>query len=82
MPNFVSPNDIKKAAEDMMLDGREAQTEEDKATVLNFVAFNVEPSLAEKITKLFVRIFGWTEFTDKDIEDIVDFQLSQKASQN
>lgn len=53
---WVSPNQIHKAAKEMMLDGREPKTEEDWCLCVNFWASNVANSQVEVcilLSKLF-----------------------------
>lgn len=77
MANFVSPNDILKAAKEHMLDSREPESHEDWTLVMNFMALNVYGDCAEPACQLLAVIYG-IPLTREEITEIVNFQLTQK----
>jgi len=46
-----------EAAKEMMIDGRDPNTEEDWALIVNFVAANTTPELADSVTRLMMKLF-------------------------
>lgn len=77
MIKMMSPNDIQKAAQDIMLDGREPENENDWVLCVNFWAYNIENGLEAEACKVLGRIFN-CPLNDKDIEVIAAFQVEKK----
>lgn len=79
--NLVSPDDLLNAAKDTMLGGREPETWEDWARVINFVAVNAHSGLEHSICKLMVTIYEMP-LTEQQVTEIVDFQVMEKQKQS
>jgi hypothetical protein len=78
MSKMISPNDLQKAAQDIMLDGREPESENDWVLCVNFWAYNVDGDGREAdFCKIMGKIFN-CPLNDKDIEMIAAFQVEKK----
>jgi hypothetical protein len=84
MSRLVSPNEMMKAAEEMMLGGRKIETAEDTVDVLAFLAANVQRDLAVNIIKVMVALYPeeFAGVTDGLIEEIVAHQHAELARLN
>jgi hypothetical protein len=74
---LVSPNSMLEAAKDIMLDGREPETREDWAVVMNFFAANIQVEVALSACKLLVKIYHMP-LSDDEVKEIVEFQLARR----
>lgn len=72
-----SPNDLKKQAEEVMLDGREAETPRDWALLVNCWAANLPKDLALVEIRLMGMIFE-IPISEADMEEIVLYQLDRR----
>lgn len=77
MPNMMSPNDLQAGAIKIMLEGKEPVTQEDWIKCVNFWAANILPDFAHITCNLMGKIFS-CPVSEKDIEEIVEFQLKAK----
>jgi hypothetical protein len=73
---LTSPNEMLAAARKEMLDGREPQSYEDWVLVMNFMACNIAPEVADAACKLMAVIYEMP-LSVQDVEQIVDFQLAR-----
>lgn len=73
-PTLRSPNEFVAAATELQLDGREPETKEDWALVMNFVAHNVHEDIAESACLLMRTLFKMP-LEDDEVAAIVEFQL-------
>lgn len=78
MGTWRSPNEMFKAAKDMMLQGREPKTEEDWMKLVNFFAVNIADGLELPAVLLLCKIFD-VPLTEKQITYIVMKQIESKA---
>lgn len=74
---FKSPNEMLHAAQDMMLDGRTAQSRDDWAIVMNFMAANIHRDVAESACLLLRTIYDMP-LSCNEVQEIVNFQLRRK----
>ena len=73
MPHLTSPNDLMEAAKEHMLDGRDPESEEDWAKVVQFWAYNISHDCVYPATRLVARIFN-CPLSDEDIDTYVAIQ--------
>jgi hypothetical protein len=73
MATFISPDQALEMAQSLMLDGREASSEEDWAKVLNCVAANVAEEVAEPICLLMKTLYD-IPLDEGYIREMVDYQ--------
>jgi uncharacterized protein (DUF2237 family) len=78
MGRWVSPNDMQKAAEEQMLDGRKPVTREEWALCVNFWAANVEKGLEQGTVMLMGHLFNECPLDSDELEDIAKFQAVRK----
>jgi hypothetical protein len=74
---FVSPNEMMRAAKDIMLEGREPESPNDWALIVNFVATNVAAGLEESASKLF-RVLYSIPLTEEQVVKIAQFQAQRR----
>jgi len=74
---FVSPDQVMQAAKEQMLNGQEPQSHVDWVKIINFVAFNMDASLADSICKVMKTLYD-IPLTDEEISDIVEFQSERR----
>lgn len=72
-----SPNEMFKAAKDIMLNGREPATPEDWMRIVNFFACNIADGLELPATELFCKIFS-VPLKPEQIKYIVGEQIKLK----
>jgi hypothetical protein len=77
----VSPDEMLNAAKAEMLDGREPADQIEWATVVNFLAFNMAPEIAESGCQL-MRVLYDMPLCPEVVSEIVAFQLASKAKHN
>jgi hypothetical protein len=76
MPKAISPNELHRAAQAHMLEGRKPKTADDWMQCVNFWAANV--SVAEvSVCKLMGKLYG-CPLTEECIEEIAAFQQLKK----
>jgi hypothetical protein len=78
---FHSPNDMLAAGKQIMLEGREPQSQRDWYLIMNFLAGNVHHSVALSACQLLAHIYEMP-LTDAEVEAIVNFQLQERAKMN
>ncbi len=76
-PNMISPNDLNRAAQAHMLEGREPKTERDWGLVVNFWAANVSDGLEEPTCKIMSMLYQ-CPLSDGDVQRIAAFQAERK----
>ncbi len=74
---WVSPNELFEEAKVIMLKGREPESEEDWARIVNFFAANISPTLAQAATSLMCKMYN-VPLSEEYITKIVQFQLDHK----
>jgi hypothetical protein len=77
MGRMVSPNDIQKAAEEHVLDGRKPVTKEEWTLCVNFWAANIQKGLEEAAIPLLGLIFE-CPLTRDELLEIAKFQAVRK----
>jgi hypothetical protein len=75
---FISPDEFKAKCEELMLDGREAQSRDDWLLIINCMAVNAPEELAMSICHLMAVIYE-APVEEEMIEEIVQFQLAKKG---
>lgn len=73
---FISPDQFKSKCEELMLDGREAQSRDDWLLLVNCMAVNAPAELAMSICHLMVVIYE-APVEEAMVEEIVQFQLGR-----
>jgi len=76
--NWVSPNEMFEAAKEMMIDGRDPNTDEDWVLIVNFVAVNTAPGLENAVTGLMMTLLD-CPLKSHTIEYIVANQIYSKG---
>jgi hypothetical protein len=71
--SIVSPDEILNAAKAQMLDGREPESKDDWALIVNFIAHNIAPEIALNGCLLMRTIYEMP-LSDYDVTEIVKFQ--------
>jgi hypothetical protein len=74
---MISPNDAVRQAEELMLDGRKAESKTDWMLVMNCLAVNLHKEIAESACLLMARIYP-TGLSDDEVVEIVQYQLEKK----
>ena len=74
---LVSPNEMMSAAKDMMLDGREPESHEDWALLMNFLAANVAAEAALPACHVISQIYSMP-LSRSEVTAIVEFQLARR----
>ena len=72
-PTFLSPNEILAAAKDAMLEGREPETEQDWAMVVNFMAANIHEDTRGPAVQLICKLYD-IPLSEGYVENIIAFQ--------
>lgn len=75
---WLTPNEAIEMAKQAMLDGRQPETEEDWAKIMNCLAYNAVPVVAEVQCQLIALICD-IPLSKENISDIVTFQLHRRA---
>lgn len=75
--NWVSPNQMMEAAKKHMLEGREPQSQEDWAQVVNFFAANIMKGMEEVCVPLVCKLFD-VPLPDEFIIEVCKFQMERK----
>jgi hypothetical protein len=75
---FHSPNDLLKAAREMMLEGRKPVSYEDWVRVFNFLAFNIATEVQPEALLVFRHLYD-VPLTDEEIREISAFHMSKKG---
>lgn len=78
--NLVSPDEMMKNAKQMMLEGREPSNRRDWSLIFNFIAYNIGMGLEESASLLLAKIYD-APLSEKEIRQIVEFQISQKENE-
>ena len=78
---FVSPNQLMFEAKRLMLDGREPQTVTDWTLIVNFLAFNVDPSAALSVMKV-MRLLYDIPLSEAQVDEITRYQLAKQYARN
>lgn len=79
---FVSPNEMMQHARDAMLDGREPSTQDDWVLVMNYIAYNIQPSVAEQVCLLMAMIYNVPLSREWIIEIAVHQSRARQAFNN
>lgn len=74
---MISPNDLHRAAQAHMLEGRVPKTEQDWAMCVNFWAANIEFGLEDVVCTLLGKIMD-CPLSEEYIKQIVKFQVDAK----
>ena len=74
-PTFRTPNEMLAKGIELMLDGRQPETEADWARLVNFWAANVHQDCAHAAVQLMCTIYD-VPLTKAQVAAIVDFQLT------
>lgn len=77
MTQLRSPNEVMQAAKDHMLEGKDPESYKDYMLVMNFIAANVDQSVAHSACQVMAMIYDMPLSQDT-VAEIVDFQLSRK----
>jgi hypothetical protein len=77
--SFVSPNEMMARAKEIMLDGNEPASKDDWATIVNFLAHNIDEEVAMSACLLLSKLYDMP-LTDDEIREIVVFQLMSKRA--
>ena len=77
MTDMISPNDLNRAAQADMLDGRVPRTERDWGLIVNYWAANIGAGLEEPTCKLLSRLYQ-CPLSDCVVEQIANFQAERK----
>jgi hypothetical protein len=79
--NLVSPESMMTAAKQQMLEGREPTTLTDWQLVVNFFAYNADPLYARMAVPIMCKLYD-VPLDARQIDEIVEYQLSKRASMN
>jgi len=72
-----SPDNLLKAAKDVMLEGRDPESDEDWQTVVNFWALNVHPDVQPSAIQLMCTLYK-VPVTDGQVKEICKFQALER----
>jgi hypothetical protein len=77
MPQMMSPNAMLEEAKNLMLEGREPETPRDWAILMNCLAANISPEVAQPACRLIARLYSMP-LTTPEVDEIVAFQLARR----
>jgi hypothetical protein len=72
-----SPNDMMKAAKDLMLNGAEPSSRRDWQAIFNFLAGNIAPEVQPSALHLIAMIYD-APLTKEEINEISAFQIKDR----
>lgn len=79
MGKMVSPNEFFAAAKDVMLDGREPKSDEDRDLVMNFIARNADLEMVEPTCRFMNLIFD-LKIPAEHVANIAKFQTERRLA--
>lgn len=74
---MISPDQAIEEAKRLMLDGRDPETSEDWALIVNCLAVNIAGGVAESAC-LLMRAIYQMPLSEQEVKEIVAFQLANK----
>ena len=75
---WITPDESIERAKQAMLDGRQPETEEDWAKIMNCLAYNAIPMVAEVQCQLIAQLYDMP-LSGEYITKIVAYQMKQRA---
>jgi hypothetical protein len=81
MSHFVSPDEMVTEAIRIQLHGKAPRTPHDWVMIMNFIAWNLVPSVAHDACQLMAKVYSMP-LSEAEVTDIVSYQVGKRAERN